>query len=157
MKIVDILLVEDNPDDAELSLYAFNTSLEKLTPKLWHVTDGVEALKFIFGDDAKESDSPVNVKLIILDIKMPRLNGFDVLKALKDDKRTQDIPVIILTSSKEKSDLLQAYNLGVDKYIVKPIAFEEYISTIAEIGAYWRKMNKPTVDDRIKKITVPVR
>jgi two-component system response regulator len=91
MKTVDILLVEDNPDDAEMSLYAFNTSLEKLTPKLWHVKDGVEALQFIFGNkDMLEATAHFHIKLILLDIKMPRLNGFDVLSALKEDPRTKD-------------------------------------------------------------------
>ena len=153
MKIVDILLVEDNPDDAEMSLYAFNSSLEKLTPKLWHVKDGVEALQFIFGNkEMLDPSAMVNIKLIILDIKMPRLNGFDVLTALKEDDRTKDIPVIILTSSKEKSDLLRAYNLGAEKYIVKPILFEEYISTIAEICKYWKNKNVPLKHKRLKKI-----
>ena len=154
MKTVDILLVEDNPDDAEMSLYAFNTSLEKLTPKLWHVKDGVEALQFIFGDKGINEPDLVNIKLIILDIKMPRLNGFDVLAALKEDARTKDIPVIILTSSKEKSDLLTAYNLGAEKYIVKPIAFEEYVSTIAEIGEYWKKMRTPLKHKRLRKVPI---
>lgn len=154
MKTVDILLVEDNPDDAEMSLYAFNTSLEKLTPKLWHVKDGVEALQFIFGDKGINEPDLVNIKLIILDIKMPRLNGFDVLAALKEDARTKDIPVIILTSSKEKSDLLLAYNLGAEKYIVKPIAFEEYVSTIAEIGEYWKKMRTPLKHKRLRKVPI---
>lgn len=154
MKIVDILLVEDNPDDAEMSLYAFNTSLDKLTPKLWHVKDGVEALQFIFGDNDRSQPDLVNIKLIILDIKMPRLNGFDVLSALKEDARTKDIPVIILTSSKEKSDFLKAYNLGAERYIVKPIAFEEYVNTIAEIGEYWKKMHTPLKHKRLRKVPI---
>ena len=152
MKTVDILLVEDNPDDAEMSLYAFNTSLDKLTPRLWHVKDGVEALQFIFGNNPDVMAEMVTIKLIILDIKMPRLNGFDVLSALKEDPRTKDIPVIILTSSKEKSDLLMAYNLGAERYIVKPIAFDEYVTTIAEIGEYWKKMRTPLKHKRLRKI-----
>jgi two-component system response regulator len=154
MKTVDILLVEDNPDDAEMSLYAFNSSLDKLTPRLWHVKDGVEALRFIFGNNEENDAEPVTIKLIILDIKMPRLNGFDVLAALKEDARTKDIPVIILTSSKEKSDLLTAYNLGAERYIVKPIAFEEYVSTIAEIGEYWKKMRTPLKHKRLRKVPI---
>jgi CheY-like chemotaxis protein len=92
--------------------------------------------------------------LLILDIKMPRLNGFDVLAALKEDPRTKDIPVIILTSSKEKTDLLQAYNLGAERYIVKPIAYDEYVTTIAEIGDYWKRMQTPLKHKRLKKVPI---
>jgi two-component system response regulator len=153
MKTVDILFIEDNPDEAEMCLMAFNSSLDKITPTLWHVNDGVEALQFIFGNkEVSDPEAIVKIKLIVLDIKMPRLNGFEVMAALKEDSRTKDIPVIFLTSSKEKSDLLKAFNMGAARYIVKPIAFEEYVTTIAEIGDYWKKMDMPLKHERLKEV-----
>jgi two-component system response regulator len=144
MKEVEILLVEDDPDDAELTLHAFNSNLEMLTRKIFHVKDGVEALDFIFAQNAFEGQKiRVDLKLIILDLKLPKLNGLEVLRAIREDKRTKMIPAVMLTSSKEKRDILEAYELGVNSYIVKPLSFDTYVKTVASIGDYWMLMNQP--------------
>ncbi len=143
MKEVEILLVEDDPDDAELTLHAFNSSVDMLTRNLFHVKDGVEALDFIFGQNAFDGERvKTDLKLIILDLKLPKLNGLEVLKAIREDERTKKLPVIMFTSSKEKRDILEAYDLGVNSYIVKPLAFEIYVSTVASMGNYWMTMNQ---------------
>lgn len=143
MKDVEILLVEDDPDDAELTLHAFNSSLEMLTRKLLHVKDGVEALDFIYAQNAYNGQKVhSDLKLIILDLKLPKLNGLEVLKVIREDPRTKMIPVIMLTSSKEKKDILEAYELGINSYIVKPLSFDNYVKTVASIGNYWMLMNQ---------------
>ncbi len=143
MKDYEILLVEDDPDDAELTLHAFNSSLEMLTRKLLHVKDGVEALDFIFAQNGYSGKKvQTDLKLIILDLKLPKLNGLEVLKAIREDKRTKTIPAIMLTSSKEKRDIQEAYELGINSYIVKPLSFEHYVKTVATIGNYWMTMNQ---------------
>ena len=146
MKEVEILLVEDDPDDAELTLHAFNSNLEMLTRKIFHVKDGVEALDFVFAQNAF-SDQKVqsDLKLIILDLKLPKLNGLEVLRALREDKRTKMIPAVMLTSSKEKRDIIEAYELGINSYIVKPLSFDTYVKTVASIGDYWMLMNQPRI------------
>jgi two-component system response regulator len=143
MKEVEILLVEDDPDDAELTLHAFNSNLEMLTRKIFHVKDGVEALDFIFAQNAFANQKvQSDLKLIILDLKLPKLNGLEVLRALREDKRTKMIPAVMLTSSKEKRDILEAYELGINSYIVKPLSFDTYVKTVASIGDYWMLMNQ---------------
>ena len=146
MKDVEILLVEDDPDDAELTLHAFNSSLEMLTRKLVHVKDGAEALDFIFAQNGYAGQKVhTELKLIILDSKLPKLNGSEVLRAIREDKRTKMIPVIMLTSSKEKRDILEAYELGANSYIVKPLSFDSYVKTVASIGNYWMLMNQSLI------------
>jgi two-component system response regulator len=144
MKEVEILLVEDDPDDAELTIHAFNSNLEMLTRKLFHVKDGVEAIEFIFGQNKfAEQGVQSNLKLIILDLKLPKLNGLEVLRAVREDPRTKMIPAVMLTSSKEKRDVIEAYELGINSYIVKPLSFDIYVKTVASIGDYWMLMNQP--------------
>ncbi len=146
MKDVEILLVEDDPDDAELTLHAFNSSLEMLTRRLVHVKDGAEALDFIFAQNGYAGQKVhTELKLIILDSKLPKLNGSEVLRAIREDKRTKMIPVIMLTSSKEKRDILEAYELGANSYIVKPLSFDSYVKTVASIGNYWMLMNQSLI------------
>lgn len=143
-KNVEILLVEDNPDDARLTLRAFKKN--KLSNQLLVVHDGEEALDFIF---AREKFSMRAIddfpRVILLDLKLPKVNGLEVLREIKNDDRTKSIPVVVLTSSKEEKDITEAYNLGANSYIVKPVDFENFAITIREIGLYWLMINIPPV------------
>ncbi len=134
-KIVDILLVEDNIDDADLTIRALKKN--NLTSSLLHLEDGVEALDFVFSPDGLNLP-----KLILLDVKMPRMSGIEVLRVLKSDERTQSIPVVMLTSSKEEPDIKECYKLGVNSYIVKPVAIEAFTKSVAELGVYWILYNQ---------------
>ncbi|MCG9792105.1 response regulator [Flavobacterium algicola] len=138
---VDILLVEDNPDDAGLVIRALKKS--NLTNKLLHVHDGEQALDFIFckGNYASRNieDKP---KLILLDLKMPKVGGIEVLRAIKEDKRTVAIPVVIMTSSSEERDIVESYEYGTNSYIVKPVDFENFSKAVVELGFYWLLLNQ---------------
>ncbi len=141
-KPVEILLVEDNSYDEELTLYALKKYNLANTIKV--VRDGAEALDFIFctGDYAHRSieDRP---HLILLDLKLPKVDGLQVLKRLKSDPHTQNIPVVMLTSSYEERDVTESYRLGVNSYIVKPVDFEQFSSAIQQVGFYWLLLNRP--------------
>lgn len=143
MNAIDILLVEDNLDDAELTINALGK--KHLANALYHVEDGAEALDFLFGEgqftERKGTDQP---KLVLLDLKMPKVNGLEVLKIIKSDARTASIPVVILTSSKEEPDIVEAYKLGVNSYIVKPVTFEKFVDTVVTVGFYWLMVNQNT-------------
>jgi two-component system response regulator len=134
-KEVDILLVEDNPDDAGLTI----RSLKKhnLANKLLHLEDGQEALDFLFNDD---NELP---RLVVLDLKMPKVDGIDVLRRLKTDERRRVIPVVVLTSSKEERDIVESYKLGVNAYIVKPVDFDQFAKAVADLGLFWMVLNQP--------------
>jgi two-component system, response regulator len=136
----DILLVEDNPDDIELTLHAFKTA--NLANPVHVARDGVEALEFVFctGRYAGRSieDRP---KLILLDLKLPRLDGHEVLKRIKADPRTSAIPVVMLTSSSEERDVMRTYEVGANSYIVKPVDFEQFTESVRDIGKYWLEIN----------------
>lgn len=139
--IVEILLVEDNPQDAELTLRAFKKA--NLKNSLFHVKDGAEALDFIFAQGNFTHRTVENgPRLILLDLKLPKVSGIEVLRKIKEDKRTQKIPVVVLTSSREECDLLEAYQLGVNSYIVKPVDFEKFTQSICEVGYYWLLLNQ---------------
>ena len=137
---IDILLVEDNPNDVKLTLNAFATA--NLANSVHVARDGVEALEYVFGaeqnTDKKIPDKP---KLILLDLKLPRLNGHEVLKRIKDDPRTSGIPVVVLTSSSEERDVMQTYQNGANSYIVKPVDFEQFTESVRDIGKYWLVLN----------------
>jgi CheY-like chemotaxis protein len=139
---IEILLVEDNPNDEELTLHALKKN--KLTNHIAVVRDGAEALEFIFctGAYAHRSleDSP---KLILLDLKLPKVDGLDVLKRIKSDPRTQMIPVVVLTSSSEERDIVDSYKLGVNSFITKPVDFEQFTEAIRQLGLYWLLLNQP--------------
>ncbi len=141
---VELILIEDNPHEAELTI----RSLKKhdLANKLVHLDDGEEALDFLFSK-GKYADNigKLNPKVILLDLKLPKVSGLEILKALKSDEHAKNIPVVILTSSKEESDVFESYNLGVNSYIVKPVNFEGFTKAVAEIGLYWMLMNEPPV------------
>jgi len=141
---VEILLIEDNRDDAELALHALRR--EKLANKIHVARDGEEALEFIFctGAFAQRSfEHPP--KLILLDLKLPKVDGMEVLKRLKSDPRTRTIPVVIMTSSKEERDLVTGYGLGANSYIQKPVDFDQFRETVKQVGLYWLITNQPPV------------
>jgi two-component system, response regulator len=147
---VDILLVEDNQDDAELALHALRR--ENLANNIFVVRDGEEALEFIFcsGVFAQRSfDHPP--KLILLDLKLPKVDGMEVLKRLKSDARTRTIPVVIMTSSKEDRDLVSGYGLGANSYIQKPVDFDQFRETVKQVGLYWLVTNQPSVGNGISQ------
>ncbi|HEY1019355.1 MAG TPA: response regulator [Sediminibacterium sp.] len=139
---IEVLLVEDSDEDAELVI----RSLKKhnLGNNLVHVSDGVEALDFIFArgefSDRSVGDIP---KVILMDLKMPKMDGLQVLKEIKKDDRTKMIPVIMMTSSKEEKDIVDSYQLGVNSFIVKPVGFENFSKAVAEFGMYWLLINQP--------------
>ena len=142
---VDILLVEDNPNDAELTLHAFRK--HKLTNRIHLVRDGAEALEFVFGTGAYASrDIADRPKVILLDIKLPKVDGLEVLRKIKADERTRTIPVVMLTSSREERDIIDGYHLGANSYIVKPVEFEQFTNAVRELGMYWLLLNKPPID-----------
>ena len=141
---VDVLMVEDNPNDAELIMRALNKI--NIANKIYWVKDGEEALEFIFCTGRYESRSINNPpKVIFLDVKLPKVNGLEVAAKVKADERTKLIPLVIVTSSQEESDLKEAYNRGVNSYIVKPIEAANFVKALSEAGLYWLAVNKPPV------------
>jgi two-component system response regulator len=137
-----ILLVEDNPDDVKLTLRAFKRN-NMLNP-IVVARDGVEALDFLFARDAyAERAGKPPPTLVILDLKLPRLDGLEVLRAIRGDERTKFIPVVILTSSKEQQDLMQGYALGANSYVRKPVDFTEFMEAVRLLGIYWLMTNQP--------------
>ena len=136
-----ILLVEDNPDDVALTLRAFKRS--HLMNPIAVARDGVEALDYLFGRGAHEKRAPQALPtLVILDLKLPRLDGLGVLKAIRADDRTRFLPVVILTSSKEEQDLISGYTLGANSYVRKPVDFAEFVEAAKVLGIYWLMMNQ---------------
>jgi two-component system, response regulator len=139
---VEILLVEDNPKDVELTLHALRK--ENLSNRIQVVRDGEEALEFLFCRGSYSSRSFDNPpKLVVLDLKLPKVNGLEVLRAIKNDSRTRAIPVAILTSSNEDRDLVEGYTLGVNSYIQKPVDFNQFRDTVKQLGLYWLVVNQP--------------
>jgi two-component system, response regulator len=140
--VVEILIVEDTPQDLELALRALRKS--NLTNRIQVARDGAEALEFIFGEGAhagrKIEHGP---KVILLDLKLPKIDGLEVLRRVKSDDRTKAIPVVVLTSSKEQKDVVESYQLGVNSYIVKPVNFDGFASAVQELGMYWLLLNQP--------------
>ena len=138
---VEILLVEDNPSDVELALHALER--HNLANRIRVARDGAEALDLIFGDgayaDRKAEDRP---RVILLDLKLPLVDGIEVLRKLKGDERTRTIPVVVLTSSHEDRDLAQCYELGVNSYITKPVNFEQFAEAVRQLGMYWVLLNE---------------
>jgi two-component system, response regulator len=139
---VEILLVEDNPRDAELTIRALKR--KNLANNLFHVEDGVEALDFLFGRGKYEGrDTNEPPKVVLLDLKLPRINGLEVLSALKADERTRTIPVVVVTSSAEDPDVKTAYQLGANSYVIKPVQFDSFMEAMVKIGIYWLMVNHP--------------
>ena len=139
---VDILLVEDNPHDLELALRALKK--RHLANKVVVARDGAEALDFIFGTGEYAHRQIENrPKVVLLDLKLPKVDGLEVLRRIKSDERTKVIPVVVLTSSEEERDIVESYRLGVNSYMVKPVDFEQFINCVSELGLYWLVCNKP--------------
>jgi two-component system, response regulator len=142
MDDLEILLVEDNPTDAELTMRALKR--KNLANRLVWVKDGEEALDFIYAkgqfDDRDPEDLP---KLILLDLRMPKVDGLEVLKRIKADEHTSRIPVVVLTSSQEDRDIVESYKLGVNSYVSKPVEFDDFIEAVSTLGLYWILINKP--------------
>jgi two-component system response regulator len=138
---IEILLVEDNSSDAELTIRALKKN--NLANKLIHLQDGAEALDFIFAKGVyagrQMSQGP---RLILLDLKMPKVDGIEVLREIKSDERTKNIPVVVLTSSKEDPDIKTCYSLGVNSYVVKPVDFESFVKAVSNLGLYWALLNQ---------------
>lgn len=140
-RIVDILLVEDNPSDAELTLRALKKN--NIANKVVHVSDGEEALEFLFGAESTGGAPGTSARLVILDLKLPKVDGLEVLRALKGNPLTKTIPVVVLTSSKEERDVVESYRLGVNSYIVKPVDFDKFLQAVRDLGMYWLLLNEP--------------
>jgi two-component system, response regulator len=141
---VEVLLVEDNPNDAELTIRALKKS--HFANNIIHLKDGDEALEFIFGkDDAHNAEIEHKPRVILLDLKMPKVGGIEVIVRLKSDDRTKMIPIVVLTSSKEDPDVARCYALGVNSYIVKPVGFDNFLKAVSEIGLYWLLLNQPPI------------
>jgi|ERR1035437_8845739 two-component system response regulator len=138
---IEILLIEDNESDAEMTIRALKKN--NLANKLLHVKDGLEALDFLFAE-GKYTDKNIEnkPKVILLDLKMPKVSGIEVLQRIKADDRTKEIPVVVLTSSKEDPDIKKCYDLGVNSYVVKPVEFEAFYKAVSEVGLYWMIINQ---------------
>lgn len=139
-EIIDILLVEDNPQDAELAIRALKKS--NLSNNIFTVTDGAEALDFLYCKGKYEGRQSLNKpKVILLDLKLPKINGLEVLAKIKSDQSLKKIPIVVVTSSKEDPDIKEAYELGANSYVVKPVDFDKFIDSIQNLGYYWLLVN----------------
>ena len=136
----EILLVEDSPDDVELTLRALRA--HNLTPRVKVVSDGAEALDYLRPEEEGHLPPDGYPRLVLLDLKLPRVGGLEVLKRLKASERTRTIPVVVLTSSREESDLVASYEYGANSYIVKPVDFEQFMHAVSELGMYWMLLNE---------------
>ena len=138
---MEILLIEDNPQDVEITLRAFQKY--NLANKIHVVRDGEEALECLFGTGRyAERSACSNTRLILLDLKLPKVDGIEILKLCKADPRTKNIPVVVLTSSREERDLIDSYNLGVNSYVVKPVDFSQFTESVRQLGLYWIVLNQ---------------
>jgi two-component system response regulator len=138
---LEILLVEDNPQDAELAIRALKKSMP--LSRLVHVCDGQAALDFLLGSDGDECRRPP--KVVLLDLKLPKLGGLEVLRAIRSNEHTKLLPVVIMTSSREDSDVAQAYQLGANSFIVKPVDFENFLEVVSNMGSYWIHLNQAPI------------
>jgi two-component system response regulator len=139
---VEILLVEDNPDDVELTLHALRK--HNVTNRIHVARDGAEALDFIFGKGPHAGRGlRESLKVVLLDLKLPKVDGLEVLRQIKSDPEAQRIPVVVLTSSREERDVVRSYQLGVNSYIVKPVDFSQFAEAVRQLGLYWIILNQP--------------
>jgi len=151
-QIVDVLLVEDNSDDVALALHAFKKS--NFSNRVHVVRDGAEALEYIFCTGAYAGRKIDQVpRFILLDLKLPKVDGLEVLKRIKSDPRTKNTPVVMMTSSREENDLVASYALGVNSYIVKPVDFQQFVESTRTLGLYWLLLNEPPISTTAKRKT----
>ena len=140
--IVEVLLVEDNPRDAELTIRALKR--HNLANQLFHVEDGAEAVDFLFArGDHEGRRTDISPKVVLLDLKLPKVNGLEVLRIMKSDPRLRTIPVIVVTSSAEDPDIKAAYELGANGYVIKPVQFDTFMEAMSHLGIYWLMVNHP--------------
>jgi two-component system, response regulator len=139
--VIDILLVEDDANDAELCIRALRK--HNLTNNIVWAKDGAEALDLLFATRDHHDRTIATPKVILLDLRMPKVDGLEVLRRLKSDERTRTLPIVVLTSSKEDRDIVQAYGLGVNSFISKPVEFEAFVETVVKLGFYWLVVNRP--------------
>jgi CheY-like chemotaxis protein len=135
---IEILLVEDSPRDAELTLRALRK--RNLANSVVHVKDGREALDWLHG--TASGDAHRRPRVVLLDLKLPRVDGLEVLRAIRSDERTRLLPVVVMTSSQEQRDVIESYNLGVNSYVVKPVDFDSFSAAVSELGHYWLLVNR---------------
>ena len=142
---IEGLLIEDNPNDVEMTLYAFEQY--RLSNRIHVARDGAEALDFIFGTGACAGRNVEEVpRVILLDLKLPKVDGIEVLRRLKGDRRTRAIPVVVMTSSREERDVVETSKLGANSYIVKPLDFAKFTEAVRQVGLYWLLLNQPAVE-----------
>lgn len=142
-KLIEILLVEDNPYDAEMTIRELKK--QNLANNIRLITDGAEALDYLFSTGKySNNDIKLRPKLVILDLKLPKVDGLEILRIVKADPKTKTIPVVVLTSSKEESDLITSYQLGANSFIIKPVNFNKFIDTVQTLGMYWLVINEPS-------------
>ncbi len=141
-----ILLVEDNPDDVELALHALKRN--NIVNPIEVVRDGQEALDYLFYTGKHAGSEHATPAVILLDLKLPKVDGLEVLKKIKGDQKLKYVPVVVLTSSREEKDLIESYNLGTNSYIRKPVDFEQFVETVRYIGYYWLLLNEPPMNLR---------
>jgi len=140
--VVEILLVEDNARDAELTMRALKKN--NFSNRLVHVQDGVEALDFLYGRGKYEGrDIEQHPRVVLLDLKLPRMSGLEVLRIIKEDERLRNLPVVVVTSSTEDPDMKTAYELGANSYVVKPVEFDSFVNAMSHLGLYWLLINQP--------------
>jgi len=146
MNVKRILIVEDDPRDLELTLTALEE--HKLANKIFIVPDGAEALDYLYCRGKYSARTGGNPAVVLLDLKMPKVNGIEVVKIVKGDEHLKSIPIVVLTSSREEPDLLECYKLGVNAYVVKPVDFTEFMKTVKTLGVFWAAVNEPPPDPR---------
>jgi two-component system response regulator len=139
--IVEVLLVEDNPRDAELTIRALKK--HNLANRLFHVENGAEALDFLFRRGNYEGRSDGSPKVVLLDLKLPKVDGLEVLRTMKNDPNLSTIPVVVVTSSAEDPDIQAAYDLGANGYVIKPVQFDAFLDAMSKVGVYWLMVNHP--------------
>jgi two-component system, response regulator len=138
---IEILLIEDNPNDVELTLRALKKN--NIANSIYVITDGAEALDYFFANGLySDRDIRIKPKLVILDLKLPKVDGLEILRKVKSDESTRSIPIVVLTSSKEESDVIASYKLGANSFIVKPVDFEKFVGTVNDLGMYWLLLNE---------------
>lgn len=139
--VIDVLLVEDTPDDYEITMHV----LEDNHIRYHHVRDGEEAVKFVFSSIEGNETTPNGLHLILLDLKLPKLNGLEVLKKIRSDKRTHNLPVVVLSSTDDIREIAEAYDLGANSFVIKPIEFEKFVKMLSTIFLYWMQVNEKSV------------